>query len=85
MGLVKVPVPLDVQVTLAWFVALDPAVIFTAPEVEQVVTAVPAIAVGAALMVSVLVEVAFATQGELGDAVKVSVTLPAVISAALGV
>ena len=51
---------------------------------EQVDTAVPASAVGGALIVRVLVEVAF-PQGALPTAVRVSVTLPAVISAALGV
>ena len=56
----------------------------TAPEVEQVAMAVPATAVGAAVMVSVFVEVAF-VQGEFALAVRVRVTLPAVISAALGV
>ena len=65
-------------------VALDPAVIFTAPLLEQVVTAVPATAVGAAVMVSVLVDTAFA-QVPFPLAVKVIVTLPAAISAALGV
>ena len=34
------------HVTLLWFVALDPGVIFTTPEFEQVATAVPASAVG---------------------------------------
>ena len=84
LGFAKVPVPLDVQVTPVLFIEPDPAVIFTAPELEQVVIAVPATAVGAAVIVSafadvVLVQPAFAT------AVNVSVTPPAVISAALGV
>jgi uncharacterized membrane protein len=35
-------------------------------------------------MLSVLLDVAFAAQGEFGVAVNVSVTLPAVISAGLG-
>jgi len=65
-------------------VALDPAVIFTAPELEQVTTAVPAIAVGAAVIVIALFEVA-AAQVPFPLAVKVNVTLPAAISAALGV
>ena len=43
----NVPVPLDVHVTPVLLVALDPAVISTAPELEHVVTAVPATAVGA--------------------------------------
>jgi hypothetical protein len=79
----NVPVPLDVHITPLLFVALAPAVIFTAPELEQVDTAVPATAVGGAFIVSVLVEVAF-PQGEFPLAVKVSITLPAVMSAVLG-
>ncbi len=74
-GLVIVPVPLDVHTTLLWFEALDPAVIFTAPPLKQADTAVPATAVGAAVMVSVLVEVA-GEQVPLPFAVKVNVTLP---------
>ena len=65
-------------------VALDPAVIFTAPELEHVAMAVPATAVGAAVMVIVLVEVT-AAQVPFPLAVKVNVLLPAAISAALGV
>jgi hypothetical protein len=61
-ALAKLPVPLDVHVTPVLLVALDPAVIFTAPELEQVETAVPATAVGAAVMVIVLVDVAFCTR-----------------------
>ena len=80
----KFPVPFDVQVIPALFVADDPVVMFTTPELEQVFIAVPAAAVGAAVMVSVLVDVALA-QPPLPVAVKVRVTLPAVISAALGV
>jgi hypothetical protein len=72
---VIVPVPFDVHATLLWLVALDPAVIFTAPKLVQVDTAVPATAVGAAVMVSVLVEVA-GEQVPLPLAVKVNVTLP---------
>jgi hypothetical protein len=84
LGLVKVPDPFDVQVIPLLLVALDPAVMFTAPEEEQVAMAVPATAVGAAVMVIVLVEVA-AAQVPLPLAVKVNVLLPAAISAALGV
>ena len=84
MALAKVPVPLDVQVIPALLVALDPAVILTAPVLEQVLTAVPATAVGAAVMVSVLVEVAL-PQVPFPVAVNVKVTLPAEISAGLGV
>ena len=47
---VNAPVPLDVHIILLWLVALAPAVIFTAPELEQVNTDVPAIAVGRALI-----------------------------------
>ncbi len=63
--------------------ALDPAVIFTTPALEQVTTPVPASAVGGADIVSVLVDVA-AVQAPLPLAVNTSVILPAVISAALG-
>jgi hypothetical protein len=84
VALVKVPDPFDVQVIPLLLVALDPAVMLTAPEVEQVATAVPATAVGAAVMVIVLVEVT-AAQVPLPLAVKVNVLLPAAISAALGV
>ncbi len=81
-GFVIVPVPFDVQATLLWFVALDPAVIFTAGELEQVPTAVPATAVGAAVIVRVLVDVA-AVQAPFGLVVNVKVTLP--VSPAPGV
>jgi hypothetical protein len=84
LGLVKVPDPFDVQVIPLLLVALDPAVMFTAPVLEQVETAVPATAVGAAVMVIVLVEVA-AAQLPFPLAVKVNILLPAAISAALGV
>ena len=82
-ALANVPVPLDVHVIPVLLVALDPAVIFTAPELEHVVTAVPATAVAAWVIVSVLVEVAL-PQGALPVAVNVNVTLPAALSAALG-
>ena len=84
VALAKVPLPLEVQLTLALFVADEPAVMFTAPELEQVFIAVPAAAVGAAVMVSVFVEVAL-EQVPLPVAVNVKVLDPAVISAALGV
>ena len=45
VALAIVPVPLDVHIMPALFVADEPAVIFTAPALEQVVTAVPATAV----------------------------------------
>ena len=84
VALARVPLPLEVHVTPVLFVALAPVVIFTAPELEQVITAVPATAVGAVTIVRVFVEVT-SLHGELPVAVKVSVTLPAVISDALGV
>ena len=65
-------------------VALEPAVIFTAPVMEHVETADPATAVGAAVIVIVFVDVA-AAQVPFPLAVNVSILLPAVISAALGV
>ena len=80
----KVPVPDDVQLIPLLLVAVDPAVMFTAPVLEQVVTAVPATAVGAAVIVSALVDTAFA-QVPFPVAVNVIVTVPAAISAALGV
>ena len=54
-----------------------------APEVEQVDSADPAFAVGAAVMVIVLVA-ATLLQPDLATAVKVSVLLPTVLSAVLG-
>jgi len=84
VGFAKVPVPDDVQVIPLLLVALDPAVMFIAPVLEQVATAVPATAVGADVIVSVLVDTAFA-QVPFPVAVKVIVTVPAAISAALGV
>lgn len=65
-------------------VALDPVVILIVPVVEQVVIAEPATAVGAAVMVSDFVEVEL-VHPAAATAVKVSVTPPAEISAALGV
>ena len=64
-------------------VALAP-VILTAPLLEHVDWAAPALAVGAATIVKVFVEVAL-PHGALPVAVNVSVTLPDAISAALGV
>ena len=85
VALASVPVPLaEVHVILAWLAALEPAVMLTAPVLEQVTTAVPAFAVGSVLIVNILLDAALEAQGELGVAVNVSVTLPAVISAALG-
>ena len=84
MALANVPVPLDVQVVVAAFVALEPVVIFTAPVLEQVFTAVPATAVGAEVIVIVFEEVTFAHPA-FPLAVNTIVLEPAVISAALGV
>ncbi len=80
----NVPVPLEVHVVPALLLALEPAVIFTAPLFEQVETAVPAEAVGAVVIVIVLVEVVLA-HVPLPVAVSTKVLLPALISAALGV
>ena len=60
VALANVPVPADVQVMPLLLVALDPAVIFTAPLLEQALTAVPATAVGAAAIVIVFVDTASA-------------------------
>ena len=84
VALANVPVPFDVQLTPALFVAEEPAVMFTALELEQVFIAVPATAVAGWLMVIVLVEVTL-EQVPLPVAVNVKVLDPAVISAALGV
>jgi hypothetical protein len=56
--LAKIPVPELVHVTPVLLVALAPAVIFTAPEFEQVEIAVPAIATGAALTTTLVDAVA---------------------------
>ena len=50
LALAKVPVPLEVHNTLAWLFAPDPAVTFTEGTLAHIVTAVPAFAVGAALI-----------------------------------
>ena len=71
----NVPVPLDVHVTPALLVALDPVVIFTAPALEQVVITVPATAVGAGVIVSDFVETAF-IQEPFPIAVRVKVIVP---------
>ena len=84
LALVKVPLPLDVQVIPALLFELAPVVIFIVPVVEQVIIAEPATAVGAAVMLSDLVEVAL-VQPASAFAVSVKVTPPAEISAALGV
>ena len=80
---VKVPVPLVVQFILAELGELAP-VIATEPAVEQIDWFPPALGAGAATMVNVLVEVTV-PHGEFPVPVKVRITLPAVISPALGV
>ena len=58
LALAIVPaLPLDVHKTLLWFVALEPAVIFTGPEFEHVLIGVPAADVGAAVIVTDVVVV----------------------------
>jgi len=64
--------------------AADPSVMFTAPELAQVKTLFPAFDDGAVTMVNVFVEAAL-PQGVLPVAVRVRVTLPAEMSAVLGV
>jgi len=81
--LANVPVPFEVQAIPALFVELEPAVMFTAPKGKQVLIVGPETAVGAEVIVSVFVDVAFAHPA-CATAVSVSVTLPAEISAALG-
>jgi hypothetical protein len=56
---------------------------FTSIKVEQMLTAVPAEALGAVINDKTLVEVALAQPGFV--ALSVNITLPAAISAALGV
>ncbi len=51
----------------------------------QIVSSVPAFAVGFFLIKSVLLSEAEAEQGEIADTVNVNVIVPTVISAALGV
>ena len=80
---VNVPVPLVPQLSLTLFVALAP-VILTEAELVHMDWLPPATAVGAAVIVNTLVDVALA-HGELPVAVSVNVTVPAVISAGLGV
>ena len=63
--------------------ALDPAVILTAPVVEQVLKAVPATAPGSGLMINDFVEETLLHPAF--ETVNVRVIVPAMISAALGV
>jgi hypothetical protein len=83
LALAKVPVPLEVQVILVWLVALEPVVILIAPIEEQTLKSAPATAVIGLLMVNVFVEVEFG-QGAFPFVVNVKMTLPTVISSALG-
>lgn len=78
----KVPVPLDDQAVEVKLVALEPAVILMATAVLHALTGVPATAVAGVEIVSIFVDNALTQEGLL--AVKVSVTNPAVLSAALG-
>lgn len=83
LALLKEPVPLDVHATLIWLVALDPAVMFIAPVVLQVANAAPATAVGKERIVKILESITSAQPALY--AVNVKLTLPAVMSVALGV
>lgn len=82
VAFVKVPEPLDVHATLECPIELDPEVILIAPDVLQVYKVGPAIGVGDENIVIVLVTVEV-PQYKL-FAVSVKVTIPAAISAALG-
>lgn len=75
LALANVPVPLEVQETPLLFDVLEPAVIFTAPEFEQVDTAVPAVEVAGALILMVLV-VLTAEQPPSASDVSVRVIVP---------
>lgn len=75
--------PLLVQFVPGVLLALEPAVIFTAPLFEQVFTSVPATAVGPGVIDNVFVDVTEA-QPVFPLTVSLIVTLPARISAALG-
>ena len=79
---VKVPVPLDVHTTVVKLGTLAPAVMLIAPELEQVVISVPAVAELEERIVNTLVSIA--SEHPASDTVNVSVTLPAAISAILG-
>ena len=84
MAFVKVPVPEDVHCTVEYNEADDPAVMLTEVSVAHMVTGVPAVALGFPIKVSVFCDVTFPEQGVCALAVKVKITLPAVLSAALG-
>ena len=78
----KVPSPEVVQVTLLWFVA-EPAKVWVLP--WQIFASAPALGTGAFPIITILESDADTVQGEIAAAVKVTVTVPAVISAAPGV
>jgi hypothetical protein len=78
----KVPVPEVVHKTLDWFVAV-PVKVCVLP--WQIVASFPALAVGVFLIIRILVSDVEAVQGETAEAVKVNVTVPALISAVPGV
>ncbi len=78
----KVPFPEVVHKTLAWFVAV-PAKVCVLP--SQIEASFPAFAVGVFWMLRILSSIAEIVQGEIAEAVKVKVTVPAVISDASGV
>ena len=85
VALAKVPVPsVDVQIVPLVLVALDPSVILTAPDVEQVVIFVPATAVGANFIVITFVDVTDA-QVPFPMAVNMRFLVPANKSPTLGV
>jgi len=84
LAFAKVPVPLELQVIPDVLAALEPVVIFTAPVFEQVLIAVETAVAGPGLIVKVVVELTD-EQPALPVAVRVRMTLPAVISPALGV
>ncbi len=78
----KVPFPEVVHKTLAWFVTV-PAKVWVLP--SQIEALLPAFAVGTFWMLRILSSVAEIVQGEIAEAVKVKVIVPAVLSASPGV
>jgi hypothetical protein len=78
--LVKVPVPLDSQLTLIALVALEPVVIFTAPVLSQIVKSLPATLVGGGDTVMVLVADT-GRQFPVTLVVSVNVTVPVKLAA----
>jgi hypothetical protein len=82
VSLVKVPVPFDDQTIVVKLGTLAPAVMFIAPELEQVLMSVPAIAELEERIVSTLVSIALVQPGF--EAVNVNITLLAAMSAILG-